>query len=58
MCFLLPAERGILFIHNGMTAIISHIQENIMDTNLKMSLFSTVVALAVIIIFGFTAVLN
>ncbi|MBX9444276.1 YnhF family membrane protein [Dickeya chrysanthemi] len=29
-----------------------------MDTNLKMSLFSTVVALAVIIIFGFTAVLN
>ncbi|ACT06569.1 hypothetical protein Dd1591_1716 [Dickeya chrysanthemi Ech1591] len=38
--------------------IISHIQENIMDTNLKMSLFSTVVALVVIIVFSFTAVLN
>ncbi|AUQ25866.1 YnhF family membrane protein [Dickeya zeae] len=41
-----------------MMAIISHIQENTMDTNLKMSLCSTLVALVVIIVFSFTAVLN
>ncbi|ATZ94863.1 YnhF family membrane protein [Dickeya fangzhongdai] len=41
-----------------MTAIISHIQENTMDTNLKMSLFTTVASLAMIIIFSLSAVLN
>ncbi|AUC41086.1 YnhF family membrane protein [Dickeya solani] len=41
-----------------MTAIISHIQENTMDTNLKMSLFTTVASLTVIIIFSLSAVLN